>query len=60
MSIPLRWAHGDVCRVGERRGRVEYVTPTHAWVSWADGSGFDKVAMTELDLDLPELPKEDA
>ncbi len=60
MSIPLRWAHGDVCRVGERRGRVEYVTTVAAWVSWADGSGMEKVALRELDLDLPELTKEDA
>ncbi len=60
MSVPLRWAAGDACLVDGRPGRVQYVTLAHAWVSWADGSGFDKVATKELDLDLPELPKEDA
>ncbi len=60
MTIPLRWDYGDVCRVGDRRGRIEYVTLTHAWVSWADGGGMERVETKDLDLDLPELPKEDA
>ncbi len=63
MSVPLRWAAGDVCLVDGRLGRVQYVTATYAWVVLQCGGIIDpmvQVRLADLDLALPELPKEDA